>query len=213
MRKNVAGQNVGGVVIDKTTGAGLTTSVTVYVTGDNGTQTAGAGTTTHKGNGQWDYAPTQAETNYSHVVFLFTHATGIPAPVNVYPTAADPGDAAGLGLSRLDAAVTTRMATFTLPTNFATLVIDANGRVDLSKWIGVAVNALIAGRVDAIASVLGVDAVDATALAASAAAEIADKILGRSIAGGADGGRTVQDALRILRNRRKIAAGTLTVYQ
>jgi len=43
------------------------------------------------------------------------------------------------------------------------------------------------------------------------AAQNADKLLGRSLAAGADGGRTVQDALRILRNKRSIAAGTLTV--
>jgi hypothetical protein len=43
-------------------------------------------------------------------------------------------------------------------------------------------------------------------------AAIADKILGRSLAGSADGGRTVQDALRFLRNRFTLAGGTLTVY-
>jgi hypothetical protein len=44
-------------------------------------------------------------------------------------------------------------------------------------------------------------------------AAIADKILGRNLAGGADGTRTVQDALRALRNKTAISAGTLTVYQ
>ena len=43
--------------------------------------------------------------------------------------------------------------------------------------------------------------------------QIADKILGRNLAGGADGGRTVRDALRGLRNRREISAGELRVYQ
>lgn len=44
-------------------------------------------------------------------------------------------------------------------------------------------------------------------------ADIADKILGRNLAGGSDGGRTVQDALRSLRNKSAIAGGTLTVYE
>ena len=44
-------------------------------------------------------------------------------------------------------------------------------------------------------------------------AQVADKILGRSLAGGADGGRTVQDALRSLRNKSSIAGGTLTVCE
>jgi hypothetical protein len=56
------------------------------------------------------------------------------------------------------------------------------------------------------------DAVDAVALADAACAEIADKILGRSLAGGADGGRTIRSALRRIRNRVAIAAGVLTVY-
>ena len=45
------------------------------------------------------------------------------------------------------------------------------------------------------------------------AAEVADKLLGRSLAGGADGGRTVTQALRALRNKIAIAAGTMTVYE
>jgi len=42
---------------------------------------------------------------------------------------------------------------------------------------------------------------------------IADKLLGRSIAGAADGGRTVTSALRVLRNKTSISGSTLTVYQ
>jgi hypothetical protein len=42
---------------------------------------------------------------------------------------------------------------------------------------------------------------------------IADALLNRNIAGGSDGGRTVKDALRVLRNKTSITASTLTVYQ
>jgi hypothetical protein len=56
------------------------------------------------------------------------------------------------------------------------------------------------------------DVVTASALAADATAEIADRILGRTISGGADGGRTVTSALRILRNKFTAATTTLTVY-
>jgi len=55
-------------------------------------------------------------------------------------------------------------------------------------------------------------AIDANALAADATAEIADRVLGRTISGGADGGRNVTSALRILRNKFTAAATTLTVY-
>lgn len=51
------------------------------------------------------------------------------------------------------------------------------------------------------------------ATAAPTPAEIADQLLVRNLAGGADGGRTVRDALRLLRNRAAIAGDTLTVYQ
>lgn len=40
---------------------------------------------------------------------------------------------------------------------------------------------------------------------------IADKLLGRSIAGATDGGRTVTSALRVLRNKTSITGSTLTV--
>jgi len=56
-------------------------------------------------------------------------------------------------------------------------------------------------------------AIDAVALATDAGQEIADRVLSRSLATGADGGRTVQDALRILRNKWGISGGTLTVTQ
>lgn len=87
------------------------------------------------------------------------------------------------------------------------------GRVDLHSWLGAVVNALITGRVDANAQVIGLDAVDAAALKLDAGQEIADRVLARGIAGGADGGRTVTSALRRVRNRNAIVAGTLTTYQ
>lgn len=42
-------------------------------------------------------------------------------------------------LDNLDAAITSRQATLTLPANFALLSIDASGRVDTGKWLGTAV--------------------------------------------------------------------------
>lgn len=133
MRKNVAGQNVAGQVNSRTDGSPLTASVSVFVTIDGGAQTAGGGTLAHKGNGHWNYAPTQAETNGNHLAVTFTHATGVNQTVNVYTVSFDPHDTAGLGLSRLDAAITTRMATFTLPANFSALSITAGGLVDITQ--------------------------------------------------------------------------------
>jgi hypothetical protein len=51
------------------------------------------------------------------------------------------------------------------------------------------------------------------ALSTAGNASVADKLLGRNLAGGADGTRTVQDALRFLRNKWSISGSTLTVTQ
>jgi hypothetical protein len=69
--KNVAGQHVTFQMFTLTGSADTAASVTVYVDKDNGVQAAGSGTVTNLGNGQYDYAPTQAETNGTAVSFLF----------------------------------------------------------------------------------------------------------------------------------------------
>lgn len=101
MRKNVASQNVAAQMNARSDGSPLTSSVSVLVTVDNGTQSSGGGTTTHKGNGHWNYAPTQAETNGNHIAFTFTHSTGVNQTVNVYTVSFDPHDTVRLGLTAL----------------------------------------------------------------------------------------------------------------
>jgi hypothetical protein len=262
MRKNVGSQHVGAVMVGRTDGAPLTSAVSVYVTGDGGTQTAGSGTLTHEGNGQWDYAPTQGETNYDHVLFLFTHASGVYQGVNVYPTAANPGDSVRLGLTalpnaaadaagglpisdaggldldaRLDAAVSSRLAaaSYTAPldaagTRAAVGLAAANLDTQLGTiagYIDTEVAAILAAVDTEIAAIkaktdqlvfTGANKVDAAIIAAAdfpavVREAVADALLGRSIPGGANGGRTVTSALRKLRNRVAIAAGVLTVYE
>lgn len=111
MRKNVAGQVVCAQINSKTDGTAVTTgTTTVYVLGDGGTQATGGGTVTHKGQGCWSYQPTQAETNYAHVAFTFVNSAGVSQTVQAYPVAYDPGDSAGLGLSRLDTNIASRLA-------------------------------------------------------------------------------------------------------
>ncbi len=90
MRKNIAGQYVDAHLSARTDGSPVTSGTTnVFVTGDNGTQTAGAGAVVHKGNGLWCYSPTQAETNYNHVVFSFINSTAVNAGVQLYPRLSD----------------------------------------------------------------------------------------------------------------------------
>ena len=95
MKKNVAGQVIGCQMVSASDGSAFTGSVTVYVTGDAGTQAAGSvgsGACTHEGNGFHTYAPAQAETNYDHVAFTFTGSGAVPATVQVYTTFPQTGD-------------------------------------------------------------------------------------------------------------------------
>lgn len=73
------------------------------------------------------------------------------------------------------------------------------------------VRSLLAAAITAAA--FAVDSIDAAALATSAGQEVADRVLLRSIASGADGGRTVRSALRRIRNKNSIAGSTLTVTE
>jgi hypothetical protein len=89
LQKNVAGQNVTFALINATTGAALVgATVSVAVTKDNGAQAAGGGTVTGAGAGQYNYAPTQAETNATDVGFLFTATNAIAVNIDFHT---DPG--------------------------------------------------------------------------------------------------------------------------
>jgi hypothetical protein len=87
MYRNTAGQIVAAQLVAKADGTDVTSgTTTVYVTLDGGTQSAGSGTVTHEGNGTWNYAPTQAETDAGHAVFTFVNSAAVSAAINVYPT-------------------------------------------------------------------------------------------------------------------------------
>lgn len=90
MRKNVAGQHVAFQMVSVTDGSDVTSGApTVYYTIDAGTQGTGGGASVHEGNGQWSYAPAQAETNGNHVAFTMVLSGAISQTVNVYPLATD----------------------------------------------------------------------------------------------------------------------------
>jgi len=95
MKKNVSGQVIGAQMVSATDGSAFTGSVTAYVTGDGGTQSAGSvgsGACTHEGNGYHTYAPAQAETNYNLIAFTFTGTGAVPATVQVFTSFPQTGD-------------------------------------------------------------------------------------------------------------------------
>lgn len=85
LKANTSGQNLTFVMVNATTGAGSSAaSVSGYVTKDGGSQSAAGGTVTSLGNGQFNYAPTQAETNATDVGFLFTASGYIPCNLDFH---------------------------------------------------------------------------------------------------------------------------------
>ncbi len=88
MRKNIAGQIVG-AQIALAAGGDFTGSASVFVTKDGGTQTAGGGGVTHKGNGYHSYTPTQAETDAAHIAFTFTGSLANTETIQEYTVDAE----------------------------------------------------------------------------------------------------------------------------
>lgn len=84
MLKNISGQSITALLLDTNGDAVTAGTTTVYVTGDAGTQTAGTGTVTHEGNGQWSYLPTQDETNYDSIAFLFVNPDSLSVNLQVF---------------------------------------------------------------------------------------------------------------------------------
>lgn len=104
MRKNVASQVIGAQMVTAADGSAFTGTVTVYVTGDGGTQaigSVGSGVCTHEGNGYHTYVPAQAETNYNLVAYTFIGTGAVPVTIQVFTVSFDPHDTVRLGLTAL----------------------------------------------------------------------------------------------------------------
>jgi hypothetical protein len=167
MKKNAASQVIGAQMVNASTGAAFTGAVTVYVTGDGGTQaigSVGSGACTHEGNGFHSYAPAQAETNYDHIAFTFIGTGAIPATVQVYTSFPQTGDnfarlgaPAGASLSADVAAVKTQTAAIEVDT------ADIQSRLP---------DALVSGRIDASVGAMAANVITAAATAADYIAEI-----------------------------------------
>ena len=65
-------------MVNKDTGADVTTGILIKITLDGGIQATGAGILEHEGNGQWSYIPTIAEENGTSLGVLFYGNSSIP---------------------------------------------------------------------------------------------------------------------------------------
>lgn len=113
------------------------------VSSDGGAWTnTGIGTLSVIGNGRYyaDLTQTLVATAGTIVETRYKSASTAECPGDsVQVVAFDPNDAAGLGLSRIDAAVSSRMVAFTLPTNFSVLSITGAGVVKANDAGGLAI--------------------------------------------------------------------------
>lgn len=111
---------------------------TVTLAKANGTTfTAASGAITEIGNGVYQVTGNATDTAVLGPLSLHATATSALAYDREFVVVAyDPQSATNLGLTNLDAAVSTRMAAFTLPTNFSTLLIGTGtdaGKVTTSN--------------------------------------------------------------------------------
>jgi hypothetical protein len=81
--------------------------------------------------GWYQFCPpnTALSTGKSVAIHLKGATNMAPVPLEIELTQVDNQDGTAFGVSRIDAAVSSRMATFTLPTNFSSFSIDGSGRV------------------------------------------------------------------------------------
>lgn len=90
LQKNVASQHIKfGLIIASSGAADTGATASGVVTKDGGAQASCAGTFTNLGSGQYDYAPTQAETNATDVGFLFTATGDIPVSFDFHTDIVD----------------------------------------------------------------------------------------------------------------------------
>lgn len=135
VRTNVAGQVVGCQMVAAADGSAFTSTVSVFVTIDGGTQASGGGTVTHEGNGYHSYAPTQAETNGVRLAYTFTGSGAVPRTVHATGVSFNPADAVRLGLTALpNAAAEAAGGLYTRGSGAGQINQDANGRVD-TRWV------------------------------------------------------------------------------
>jgi len=239
LRKNVAGQFIHIAAINATTGAALTGATISMRRCLDGTFAAGGATITEDtGLGFYKVAFTQADTNGNNCGYFFTATNMIPICVNVVTTAADPTDSVRFGLTALpNAAAAATGGIPVIGTGSNNFKSDASANVTFANTsigsVTGSVNSVTTGVTvttnndktgytastvsDKTGYSLAAGGIGSGVHSAAELNNIADGVLDRVLSAGTDSGgnnttaRTVRQALRLLRNKASVAAGTLTV--
>ncbi|MCB8988076.1 MAG: hypothetical protein H6661_10055 [Ardenticatenaceae bacterium] len=176
--KNTAGQYLYFAMIAKADGSAITSgTVNGYRSLDGGSQAAVTGTISHKGNGQWELALSQADTNGDEVGYLFTHASGIPVSITVVTDTKKVGTLQDLSSANAQTAAAAALTAYDPPTKAE---LDA-GLAGLNDLDATAVQAAAAAALTAYdpptkaeldAGLAGLNDLDATAVQTAAAAAL-----------------------------------------
>ena len=102
---------------------------TINVSKNGNTSTSGTGTWTEIGNGQYYYEFTAGEVDTLGWISLNINKATVSRDFNavIHCVAYDAYASTNLGLSNIDTTFSSRMATFTLPSNFSSLAINGSG--------------------------------------------------------------------------------------
>lgn len=139
LQRNVASQTfvIPGSLRAVADGSAVTSSASMTVVKD-GTSAAAAGTLTHISGGAYKYTPTQAETDCKIFGYVLEAAGAVTVCGSTRTTNADPNDAAALGLTRIDAAVTSRSShTAADVWTSTTRILSAGTNIVLAKGTGI----------------------------------------------------------------------------
>lgn len=190
-RKNVASQHLPFCLVNASSGAALTgATVTARRSLDGAAQASATGSVSELGNGQYNLALSQADTNGNQIGILLTATNAIPVHFTLVTTAADPTDPMRFGLTALPNAaagaatglITAGATGNVLPTDAitaASIAADAigaaeiaNGAIDAATFATGAITAatFAAGAIDAAA--IATDAITNAELSATAVTEI-----------------------------------------
>lgn len=142
LQKNVASQNFPFSLVNASSGAASTTtstgSLTAFVTKD-AVQASAGGTFTYLGTGEWNYAPTQAETNCtSFALYVTAGSTNIPFHGTVWT------DPANFNILSIDSngniATTSNIKKNTASNGFSFVMTNPNGNPPNSPFAGLTVS-------------------------------------------------------------------------
>jgi len=132
-----------GTVVQISDGAVQTAGVAVKVIPQGGSEASGSGTVAYSADGVVVYTPTQAETNYTAMVFVASKTGCIPATVTVVTSASETAGYAGLDWARVGNPTTVvGLSSTTISTSQVVGSVTARVTANTDQWGGVTVTGM-----------------------------------------------------------------------